>query len=128
MKKKYICIVIIAAVVLLSFGAIAIQYFSAGNERIAYIYSDNKLIRTIDLNSVTEPYSFIVTNSSGGSNTIEVRCGEIGVVQATCPDAICKNTGFINSPALPIVCLPNNLVINISSSNNSDDIPDTVAR
>lgn len=128
MRKKIICAIIIAAVLILSFGAIAIQYLSAGSDRIAYVYSDDKLIKTIDLNSVDQPYSFTVTSSSGGSNTIEVRRGEIGVTEASCPDAICRNTGFISSPLLPIVCLPNNLVIRISSSENTDNIPDTVAR
>ena len=113
--------------ILLSCGFILKQYLSAGKERIAYIYSDDKLVKTIDLNSVEQPYSFVITNSSGGSNTIEVRHGEIGVTQATCPDAICGKTGFIDSPLLPIICLPNNLVIKISSSENTDIIPDAVA-
>ncbi len=127
MRKKIICAIIIAAVLAVSFGVIAIRCFSAGGERIAYIYSEDTLIRTIDLNAVDKPYSFTVTNSSGGSNTIEVRQGEIGVTDATCPDAVCKKTGFISSPALPVVCLPNGLVIKIGSSKESGSIPDTIA-
>ena len=128
MKKKIICAVLIAAVILLSCCAILIQYFVGGKERIAYIYSDDKLVKTIDLNSVEQSYSLVITNSSGGSNTVEVRRGKIGVTQATCPDEICEKTGFIDSPLVPIVCLPNNLVIKISSSENENIIPDTVTR
>lgn len=128
MRKNVLCAIIIAAVMTLSCGVLAARYFGAGGERIAYIYSENELVKTIDLNAVVQPYSFTVTSSKGGSNTIEVRRGEIGVTDASCPDDICVNTGFISSPVLPIVCLPNELVIRISSSEDEDAIPDAVAR
>ena len=128
MRKNIICAIIICIVLSISLGCIAIRNFSQGNERIAYIYSEGTLVKQIDLNAVTEPYSFTVINSKGSSNKIEVRRGEIAVTYATCKDGVCEKTGFISSSAFPIVCIPNDLVIKISTCDTADDVPDAVAQ
>ncbi len=104
----------------LSAGVIAVSHLNEGEQRTAYIYSDDKLIDTIDLGSVEDEYFFRVENSDGtGFNTVTVRPGEIGVTDASCPDKVCMHTGFIHSSALPIVCLPNKIVIKISENENN---------
>lgn len=80
---------------------------------IAKIYQDNQLIRTIDLSEVVDSYEFTITNISGGSNRIKVEPGGISIVEASCPDHLCMQTGVIQSKAMPIICLPNHLVIQI---------------
>lgn len=128
MKKEYVCAAAAAAVIVLSCALTAFRYFTGGNERYAYVYSDSVLIKTIDLNAVKEPYSFLVETKDGGSNTVEVCHGEIGVTHASCPDEICINTGFIHSSLLPIVCLPNKLVVEIKDSPYESEGIDAVAQ
>ena len=72
----------------------------------AQVWSDGKLIHTLDLNMdrVVE----VKTNS--GSNRIEIRDGQIAVTDADCPDHYCMDRGFC-SGGVQIVCLPNKLVI-----------------
>ena len=124
-KRTAVCIVITAAVIALSLIFIAFTKLGS-NGRIAYVYSDGELIETIDLDRVTSPYTFTVSHN-GGENLIEVRHGEIGVISATCPDKICVDRGHIKDSSLPIVCLPNKLVVQIGKNSDSD-VPDAVAQ
>ena len=127
MNKNQKCAAAIGAVIILSAAMIVLRDHIRGDERIAYIYSNDELIETIDLNAVEYPYAFMVGENGGDLNIISFRKGEIGVIGASCPDKICMDTGYISSPALPIVCLPNKLVIEVRSSKNADDI-DAVTR
>lgn len=85
----------------------------------ADIYQDGILLRSIDLSKTEEPYTFMVTNDNGSQNEIEVRPGSIGIRSANCPDKLCVQQGFINTPVLPITCLPNRLVIQIRKTDTA---------
>ena len=89
----------------------------AGNGHLlAYIYQDGALLETIDLAAVTESYTFRVDTAEGGFNEIAVAPGSIRMTEADCPDRLCVNMGDAASTMLPIVCLPNGLVIEIKKS------------
>ncbi|MCR4617556.1 MAG: NusG domain II-containing protein [Lachnospiraceae bacterium] len=76
----------------------------------AYIYSSGRLVRTIDLN-IAPNESFDITSENGGSNTIEISNHNIRVTHASCPDGLCVKCGYARESGIPIVCLPNKLVI-----------------
>lgn len=80
---------------------------------------------SIPLDGSVAPHCFTVTGADGCVNEIEVRSDSIGVISADCPDKLCVHQGFISSTGLPIVCLPNKLVIRLRED-NADSI-DTVA-
>jgi len=86
----------------------------------ARIYQDGKLLDTVDLAAVTEPYT-IELDSDGRINVIEVEHGRIRMQTADCPDGTCVRTGWISRGVTPIVCLPNSLVIELESSDNDID-------
>lgn len=92
---------------------------------VACIYQNGKLIMSIPLDQVTEPYTVDVTGEDGRVNRIEVRPGSIGMLSADCPDHLCVKQGFIHSGAIPITCLPNGVVICLESSDGQDE-PDAV--
>ncbi len=79
---------------------------------VAYIYQDGELIKTIDLDAVVTPYEFTV-KSELGSNTVRVEHRSISIIEADCPDHLCIKQGSIEDSAVPIVCLPHRLVIQI---------------
>ena len=83
----------------------------------AQVWSDGKLIHTLDLNvdRVVE-----VKNDSG-SNRIEIRDGQIAVTDADCPDHYCMDRGFC-SGGVQIVCLPNKLVIRFLGATEIDGV------
>jgi len=79
----------------------------------AEIYQNGELTQGISLDTVTEAYTFVVEGENGCENEIEVRPGSIGIISASCPDKVCVNQGFVDNSLLPIVCLPNNVVIQV---------------
>jgi len=48
-----------------------------------------------------------------GRVVIEVKEGRVRVVESSCFQKICVNTGWINKPGQNIVCLPNKVLVTI---------------
>ena len=120
-KKNIKWIVLFLLVTAVSFTVIALRKNITHEAKTAKIVQNGKVIQTVDLESVTEPYEFTVTADNGGENTIRVERGRIAVIHASCPDKICVNRGFIDNPLFPIVCLPNKLSVVITDENNDID-------
>ena len=112
-KKQIIIFSLIAGAILIAcIAGIIITQNTKRDSHVALIYSDNVLIREIELKP-DDHYSFEVTSPSGGKNVIIVHEGKIGVQSADCPDKICVNTPHVSDEISPIVCMPNKLVIKI---------------
>lgn len=126
MKSNRFWIGIIIAVLFLGVLITAIFYMLPQDGKIANVYLNGKCIRSIDLSAVKEPYTFEV-KSLGGKNTVSVKKGEIGIVEANCPDQICVKQGCIHNGYKPIVCLPHRLVIEIEKESAGPTI-DTVSQ
>lgn len=87
----------------------------------AYVYQDGQLLRTIDLSQVDQPWTFTVEGPAG-NNTIQVEPGRLRVAHADCPDQVCVHQGWISNGVVPIVCLPNQLVIQIQDGAEKPDL------
>ena len=85
------------------------------------IVQDGKVLQTIDLAKVDEPYQFDV-QYQGHYNTVLVRRNEISVIDADCPDKLCVQMGVLKHDAPPIVCLPNHLVIQYAGDGSVDSM------
>lgn len=119
-KNNRIWLLIIGGLLLMSVAAaLLLGGSAAGGE--AYIYQDGVLVRTIDLEDVQEPYSFVLTDKHGGVNRIEVERGRIRVADADCPDGVCVRQGWISTSAAPIACLPHGLIIEIAGGEEAVD-------
>lgn len=113
--------VLISAILCLVLGvSLAAIFLPAVHDAgyIADIYQDGRLLAAIPLDranmdGVDTPCRFTVTGENGCVNELEIRSGSIGMVSADCPDKLCVHQGFIDRPGLPIVCLPNKLVIQL---------------
>ena len=89
----------------------------------ARIYHDSVLVDTVDLASVTEPYTITVESSAGsdsGINVIAVESMRIRMLMADCPDESCVRQGWSSGGVRPIVCLPHRLVITFEGGEDSD--------
>jgi hypothetical protein len=78
---------------------------------VAHVFQDGQLIRTVDL----------FLNGSieiGDALVLQVENGAVKVVEADCPDQICVKTGWTSSPGIPIVCIPNRIMIVIPRRND----------
>ena len=83
----------------------------------AQVWSDGKLIHTLDLNVDR----VVEVKTDSGSNRIEIRDGQIAVTDADCPDHYCMDRGFC-SGGVQIVCLPNKLVIRFVGATEIDGV------
>lgn len=121
MKSTKFWIILIAALLAVSVLGAVLTLGGRTSAATANIYLDGQCIRSIDLSQVTEPWSFTVEGSAG-TNTVLVEPGRICVSHADCPDQVCVNQGWISNSVVPIVCLPNRLVIQIGDSAQTTDI------
>ena len=93
----------------------------AGGGTVARVTLDGAVVEEIDLSSVKESYTFTVEGPGGFSNTIQVEPGRIRVAEAGCPDQVCVDQGYIADGTVPIVCLPNRLILEIVGGGDSLD-------
>lgn len=120
MRSTKFWVILLAAVLC---AAAVGSYFvlSGSGGTTARIYSGGELVETVELSLVTEGYSFTVTGPNGGTNTVTVEPGRIRVSDADCPDRVCVHQGWIENGVVPVVCLPNGLVIEISGDGGGID-------
>lgn len=85
----------------------------------AEIISDGRVLYTIDLGQ--EQYREITVEYEGRKNLIVIENGDIYVKQADCPDHTCIKTGRLSGSGVPIVCLPNRLMIRYKNGGDEAD-------
>ncbi len=87
-------------------------YLFRGGGAQAVIYVDGQVYDTVDLNAVAIPYERTIETEYGW-NTVRFSHGAVAVTEADCPERDCVRQGAITDGAIPIVCLPHRLVIQI---------------
>ena len=107
-------IICIALLLCLSTAASVFVLYGNVDARVAKIYQNGTCIDSIDLSSLDQRYTLEITGAV--TNTIAVEPGRICVLDATCRDQICVSQGWISSGVIPIVCLPNALVIQVEGA------------
>ncbi len=122
MKKadKYILLVIIILLVTSIVGVYLFKTVLSTPGATAIITQNGSVIHSIDLNKVNEPYEITVKAENNGFNTIYVEKGKIKFSQATCPDQLCVQTGFLSNINDIAVCLPHGLFIEIEGGTEGD--------
>lgn len=102
-----------SALFILGCGAFLLLRSSGAVGTVANVSINGEPVLTVDLAGVVTPYDYVAT-SEYGENTIHIEHGAISVTQSDCPDQICVHQGDITGPGIPIVCMPNRLVIEIA--------------
>lgn len=107
-KLKFVYIIVAVAVVL---GIIfSVRNLKKSDSTMVEIIQNSEVLYTFDL-SKTENQEFIIESENGSHNTIIISNGEIWISEADCPDKTCVNMGKLKSENLPIICLPNKLIV-----------------
>nr|WP_302417650.1 NusG domain II-containing protein [uncultured Romboutsia sp.] len=83
---------------------------------------NSKVYTTIDLPVASEKRLPISTTH--GNNTIVVNGNEIKILDADCKDELCIRQGSISKVGKTLICLPNELIIEIKGDeyDSSDDL------
>lgn len=120
--KQRILIIVLAAIFVAA-AVCSVFVLCAPKKNTVRIKSGEKVLFTLDLNS--EKNREFDVQCGGGVNTVEIKDGKIRVKSADCPDKTCVKMGWLESSAMPIVCLPHRMVIEFV---DSDDDVDAIAR
>lgn len=113
MKKRIIILAAALGILFLAICMITVFTVFHHDERLhrAVITLGGNVIRTVDLD--TAPDEEFRVDGDNGYNIVCIKNGEIYVSDASCPDKICVNHGSLRSEYLPIICMPNRLVIEL---------------
>ena len=120
-KQTKILTGVLIAVVLLSTGVLVWRKLNPQSAQIVKITQKGQVLQEIDLTQVKEPYSFVIEGESGALNTVQVEPGRICISEASCPDQVCVHQGWISDGSEPIVCLPNQVIIQITGGGSQVD-------
>lgn len=128
MNKEKRWLIAIALLVISSLISLFVVNSIHHEGKIVEIYQEGKRIKTIDLDKVEKPYTFVLEDEHGHHNTVAVEKGAISIKEADCPDQVCVHQGKISDGIKPIVCLPHELVIKITDKAQSDDSVDILSK
>lgn len=120
-KQTKILTGVLIGAVLLSAAVLVWRKWDPEPARIAKITQNGQVVEEIDLSQVKESYSFVVEGENGALNTVRVEPGRICISEASCPDQICVHQGWIDDGSEPIVCLPNQVIIQITGGGSQVD-------
>lgn len=87
----------------------------AGDEQAEYVMvrKNGEVVETYDLREDR------VVKLNDGSNTMEIKQGKVKMTEADCPDKLCVHQRAISKNNESIICLPNQIVLQIVSQDES---------
>lgn len=118
MRKRTLWTLLPVFLAVVCLGVMVAVHLTRTPGAVAEIRQGGQLVRTVSLKKDT---SFTISSPDGGSNTITVSDGRICVSHATCPDQLCVQQGWAEDSATLIVCLPNQLTIQVKGGEASLD-------
>lgn len=123
MKKNTLWVCLIGGLALLCLIALLfIQFFKQDGVQVC-IYQNGILLETLPLD---QDCTRTFTAPNGGYNTVVIQNGTVQVTKASCSDQVCVRHGPTHETADPIVCLPNQLVVQVIS--DKEDALDGVSQ
>lgn len=105
-------ILLIIVLLIISIICIFILNKNDKKNKVATVYYNNELIKTIDLN-IDKTYEIEGYN---GIVKIKVKNQKIKVLEEKSPLHLCSKSGYISKSYETIVCLPNKVVIEIEGN------------
>lgn len=88
-------------------------------DRIAVIKQNEKVVKTIDLDTIKATERISISGSY--NEVILVEKGRIRFEEANCPDKVCVKSGWLSKKSDVAVCLPNRTIIKIEGENKNID-------
>ena len=109
----FLLAIFVAAALLIAFSPLLQSHGSSGKYSqplVLKIRISGELYGTYDLNQNQNQY---------GSNTLSIQNGTVSMTESDCRNQICVQTGPIEAPGQMIVCLPHELIAEITASSDS---------
>jgi hypothetical protein len=117
MKKQTRNDLLLVLAILLCAGAFLLYTnLTRSDGAYAVVYVSGKEVARYPLD---KPAETVLRTAASGSNTLVIREGCADVTAASCPDGLCVNQAAIRYENQTIVCLPNELVVQIEGGENT---------
>lgn len=111
---------IVAIVILLLAALTVLMIFLQDSEKkYCTISKDGAIIETVEL---SEKQSKTVSVSGEYENTVQIQDGRVCVSHSSCPNQFCVGSGWISHSGQSIVCLPNQVLIQIVSEQSEQEV------
>lgn len=110
-------ILLIGAIVILCLAALAFMLLSRkeGSKVIVYVGGNEHASFSLD-----ENVEYTVKQENGAYNIFIIKDGKVDMIAASCPDKLCVKDRSIHYSNETIVCLPNNVVLEIANGQKGD--------
>lgn len=66
--------------------------------------------------------TYTIEGAEGGTNLLVIQDGEAWIEEASCPDGLCVHMGKIHRDGQSVVCLPNQVVVEIVAEGEQSDV------
>ena len=105
--------------VILLFSVVSLLAFkdSKPENKKGIIYHNGVLLDKISL----DRYQIKELNLPEGNMKLEIKKGRIRVLESSCPHGLCVDMGWIKTDRMPIVCVPNKVIIEIKGDDSNYD-------
>ena len=122
MKKKDILLVI-SIIFLIIVLFMVNNNINKEKSEVIEIYVNNKIYKIASINDEED----LMIEIESEYNHIKIHDGGVEIVEASCADNVCVDTGFISKVSERIVCMPNKVVIKIKTLENVDNKEDVIS-
>lgn len=92
--------------------------YTPAESQFAIVYLNGEKIDVLDL-SVDQHVTY---NGKLGPVVVEVKDHRVAVIKETSPQNLCSLQGFVDSVLTPIICLPNELIIEIHGGQTTNEL------
>ncbi len=124
-KADIIALAVIAVVTIVLF--LAFRTFKAPGKTVVVRVSGEEVASY----SLDKDRTETINGANGGTNVLVIKDGAVYLEEASCPDKLCVNQGKISKRGESIICLPNEVIVEINSDETQeteDDGFDAVAK
>lgn len=119
MKGKTKWIAAAAGAVFVTALVLSVLILRRSDKKTVEIVQAGAVLYTLDL-SRAENRTIRIDSPDGSSyNLVTVEDGTVRVSEAGCPDQTCVHMGTLKSDHLPIVCLPNQLIVRFAGEDDA---------
>lgn len=122
-KRGDVLLVLLIAAGLLAFAVPGMLGRDTAAGLSAAIEVDGQPYMTVDL---ADEGRLIEVHSERGYNLLRIRDGGIEMLEADCPDQLCKGFGHVHRPRGTIVCLPNRVFVEVIGEPGEGAEPDAI--
>ncbi len=118
MKKSDVWLIgVLAALALASFGGLSLYSKLGTKEPEAVVYLEGKEQGRYALSEDTKVK---ISLENGNYNILKIQQGKADMVEASCPDKVCVNHRPVSMQGESLVCLPNQVVVEIENGEEGE--------